>query len=63
MSGNFALNAPIRAGRMYSPGIVLAPDQELAAHLAEKAVHRLARLARQREQALRVAEQEPTAPA
>jgi len=25
MSGNFALNPPIKGGRMYSPGIVLAP--------------------------------------
>ena len=57
------MNPPIKGGRMYSPGIVLAPIRSSPLIRAEKAVHRLPRLARQREHALRVGEQEPTAPA
>ena len=60
MSGNFALNSPINGRKDVFARNRAGADQELAAHLAEKAVHRLAGFTRQREQPVSVGEQEPT---
>ena len=53
---------PRRAGRMYSPGMVLPPTTRLAAHPALEASDRLARLAREGEHARRVREQQLAGP-
>ena len=62
MSGNFSLNRPRMAGRMYSPGMVLPPTTRTPLIRPWNAVHRLPRLAREGEHAPRVREQQLAGP-